>query len=340
MKSKHCLSLLVPLLFVVGCANKEPDTTTTTDTNNTSKTTEVKRLKIAVIPKGATHEFWKSVHAGANDAAKELGVDIIWKGPLKEDDRESQIKVVEDFVSSGTSGIVLAPLDDTALRAPVQNAIKNKIPVLIIDSGLKDVETVSFVATDNFKGGQMAGEHLAKLLGGKGNVIMLRYQEGSASTDAREKGFLDAIAKSPGIKVVSSNQFAGATTETAQKASENLLASHKKGDGTLDVDGLYTPNESSTFGMLRTLQDNKWAGKVKFVGFDASSKLIDALKAGEINGLVVQNPRKMGYLGVKTLVESIQGKKAEPRIDTGATLVTKENMTTPEVAKLLEAPKE
>jgi ribose transport system substrate-binding protein len=331
------LRILIPLAIVLlaGCGGNKTDKTAEGNAKGGGKT-----YKIAVIPKGATHEFWKSVHEGASKAGEELGVQIIWKGPLKEDDRESQIKVVEDFVAQGVDGIVLAPLDDKALHNPVMDAENSKIPVLIIDSDLKDTPVVSFVATDNYKGGQMAGEELARLLGEKGTVIMLRYAVGSASTEFREQGFLDAIKKHPNIKILSENQYAGPTTESAQKASENLLAPFKKPDGSLGVDGLYCPNESSTFGMLRTLQDYRWAGKVKFVGFDASAKLLDGLKAGQINGLILQNPRNMGYLGVKTLVASLKGEKVEKRIDTGATLVTKDNMDKPDIAKLLEPPKE
>lgn len=297
-------------------------------------------LRMAVIPKGTTHEFWKSIHAGAKSAADELGIEIIWKGPQQENDREGQIKVVEDFTAQQVDGIVLAPLDDTALRAPVRQAQSQGIPVLIIDSDLKDVEVVSFVATDNEKGGEIAGEHLAKLLGGAGRVVMLRYQEGSASTAFREQGFMNAMKRFPGIEVVSSNQYAGPTTETAQKASENLLAPLKDGAGALTIDGIYCPNESSTFGMLRTLQDNGWAGKVKFVGFDASTKLVEALRAREINGLVLQHPFNMGYLGVKTIVAHIRKEPVDKRIDTGAVLVTPENMDAPETRKLLAPPSE
>jgi ribose transport system substrate-binding protein len=303
--------------------------------NQGTKKPEPKKSVIAVIPKGTTHEFWKSVHAGANRAGQEFGVEIIWKGPLKEDDREAQIKVVEDFITRGVSGIVLAPLDDTALRAPVANAVKSGIPVVIIDSGLKSDDFISFVATDNYKGGTLAGEHLAKLLGGKGKVILLRYQEGSASTTEREQGFLDAIAKFPEIEVKSSNQFGGATVETAFQASENLLASFKNRDGSLTIQGIFCPNLSTAFGMLRALQEGGFAGKVKFVGFDSTEKFLEALKNGEMDALILQNPMLMGYLGVKTMVEHLQGKPVEKRIDTGVYLVTKENMDTPEIKELL-----
>ncbi|MCB8933516.1 MAG: substrate-binding domain-containing protein [Chthonomonadaceae bacterium] len=317
-------------LALSGCGSKGDSAATT---GNGAKTTT-----IAVIPKGSTHEFWKAVRAGAEEAGKELGVNVIFKGPIKEDDRESQIKVVEDFVAQGVQGIVLAPLDDQALRTPVMNAQKQDIPVVIIDSDLKDVETVSFVATDNRKGGEMAGAEMARLLGGKGRIVVLRYQEGSASTNNREEGFLDGIKAAPGIEVVSSNQFAGPTTETAQQAAENLLAAYKNADGSLSIDGIFTPNESSTFGMLRVLQDSGWAGKVKFIGFDSSAKLVEGLKEGQLNALVLQDPHRMGYLGVKVMLEYLNGAKPEKRIDTGAVLVTPENMTEDKIAKLLAPP--
>ena len=297
--------LLIVVLLAVGACDKKD------------------RLTIAVIPKGTTHEFWKSVHAGAIKAARELDVEIIWKGPLQENDRQGQINEVETFINRGVSGICLAPLDDTALRKPVAAAVAKKIPV------------VSFVATDNYKGGVLAGEHLAKVLGGKGKIAMLRYMEGSASTAEREQGFLDAIAKSKDIEVASSNQYAGATTDTAQKASENLLASLKTADGGLKVEGLFCPNESSTFGMLRALQSAKLAGKVKFDGFDSSEKLADALKSGELRGTVLQNPVKMGYLTVKSMVDHLRGGKVERRIDTGAAIASPENMEQPEIHALL-----
>ncbi len=293
-------------------------------------------LTIAVIPKGTTHEFWKSIHAGALKAAEELGVEVLWKGPLKEDNRDDQIKIVEDMTSRGVAGIVLAPLDDTALRAPVQEATRKQIPVVIIDSALKSEDPVSFVATDNKHGGELAGRHMAKLLSNKGKVVMLRYAEGSASTTEREQGFVEAIKAAPGIELVSSNQYGGATTESAYKASENLLAPLKTPDGKLTIDGIFCPNESTTFGMLRALQDARLAGKVKFIGFDSSEKLVAALKAGELDGLVLQDPMNMGYLGVKTMVEHLRGKTVEKRVPTGETLVTAATMNEAKNQALLQ----
>jgi ribose transport system substrate-binding protein len=289
---------------------------------------------IAVVPKGTTHEFWKSVHAGAEKAAQELGVNVIWKGPLREDDREDQIKVVENFISMRVKGIVVAPLDDAALVPVVTDAVRGGIPVVAIDSGIKTDEIVSFVATDNYRGGKLAGDYLAQRLAGKGKVMMLRYAEGSASTAEREKGFLDAVAAHKSIEVVSSNQYGGVTTESAFKVSENLLTAHKGTDG-LSVQGIFCPNESTTFGMLRALEDNGFAGKVLFLGFDSSPKLVDAMAKGHLHATVVQDPIKMGYLGVKVMVDRLHGRPVEKRIDTGATLITRDTMSSPAAQALL-----
>jgi len=298
-----------------------------------------KKMTIAVIPKGTTHEFWKSIHAGANKAANELSsqgtdVEVIWKGPLREDDREQQIQVVEGFAAQGVNGMVLAPLDDHALVRPVSDAKRAGVPTVIIDSGLQSSDFVSFVATDNRKGGSLAADRMGQLLNGKGKVLVLRYAEGSASTTEREGGFIDEIKqKFPGIELISTDQYAGATRDTAKRASENLL--NRFGDV---VQGIFTPNESSTAGMLLALQDIGKAGKVSFVGFDASQTFIDAINANQLHGIVVQNPFNMGYLGVKTMVDSLQGKPVQPKIDTGVMLVTKDNLSAPEVQTLLHPP--
>ncbi len=290
-------------------------------------------LRIAMVPKGTTHEFWKSVHAGAVKASRELGVEVVWKGPLREDDLSDQIDIVQSFVAQGVAGIAVAPLSDKGLVGTVKAATDSRVPVVVFDSDLAGGNYVSFVATDNVAAGKVAGEALAKAVG-KGNVVLLRYQEGSASTANREKGFLDAIGAHPELKVASASQYGGATTETAEKASENLLASLGAASG--GVQGVFAPNESTTFGMLRALRQAGLAGKVHFVGFDASDKLVEAVRAGDVDGLVVQRPFEMGYLAIKSLVGSIRGQAVEKRIDTGSMLVTKANVDTPDVQALVK----
>ncbi len=296
-------------------------------------------LQIAVIPKGTTHEFWKSIHAGAVKAQRELAaqgikVNVIWKGPGKEDDREQQIQVVENFIGQRVNAIVLAPLDSKALVAPVETAVKGKIPVIIIDSGLQSKVQTSFVATDNLEGGRIAARNLGKLLGGKGNVIMLCFAVGSASTEERETGFLEVMKKDfPDIKLLSVDQHAGATRDSAKTASENLLTKFGA-----QVNGIFASNESAASGMLLALRDAKLTGKVTFVAFDSSETLNDGLQKGEVQGFVVQSPMNMGYLGVKNAVAAIRGEKVEPRIDTGVGFVTKANFDAPEMAEIVHPP--
>lgn len=288
--------------------------------------------KIAVIPKGTTHVFWKSVAAGAQAAGQELGVDVIWKGPLKENDRAQQIQIVEQFITEGVTGIVLAPLDDTALVRPVAGAMAKNIPVVIIDSGLKGEpgkDFVSFVATNNRQGGGIGGTELARLLGGKGPVVLLRYQVGSASTDEREAGCLAVLQQHPEITVTVDNRYGGATAGEAKTAAMNML------DKIRAAQGIFCPNESTTFGMLLALRQAGLAGKVKFVGFDTSPPLIEALRQGEIDALVAQDPTRMGHAGVTTLVAHLKGDTVPATIDTGVRLITRDNLDTPEVQQLL-----
>ncbi len=296
--------------------------------------------QIAVIPKGTTHEYWKSIHAGAEKARAELAtqginINLIWKGPLKEDDREQQVQVVENFIGRQVSGILLAPLDRKALVAPVEEAVNGKIPVVIMDSSLESKVTSSYVATDNREGGRIAARNLGKFLNGQGNVIMLRYAVGSASTEDREAGFLEVMKKDfPNIKLLSVDQYAGPTRDTARRVAENIL--NRFG---AQANGVFASNESAASGMLLALRDAGLAGgKVKFVAFDAGESLNAGLKAGDISGIVVQNPLAMGYLGVKTLVSVLRGEKVPATIDTGVGFVTKDNMNEPAMAELLNPP--
>ncbi len=315
--------LLLMLLAMLSCGGN----------NDTSKNNEnqAQEIQIAVIPKGTTHAFWKSVQAGAEKAGQELGVKILWQGPQKEDDRQMQIQVVQNFISRGVSAIVLAPLDSRSLVPPVQTAMKKNIPVVIFDSGLASEDYSSFVATDNKMGGKLCAQRMAEVMQGKGKIIVLRYSEGSASTLDREAGFLEGIKEfAPNIEILSDNQYAGATREEAFQTSQNLLNRFK------EVEGIFASNESATFGMLRALETSGKAGKVKFVGFDVTQELLNALSKGKIHGLSVQNPFNMGYEGVKAAVAVIKKQNVEKRIDTGVTMVTPENLSSAEVQALVK----
>lgn len=315
-------------LFVTfGCDNS----TSTSSTTQSTRTEQVKHT-VAVIPKGTTHLHWRSVEIGARKAGDEFGVNVIWKGPLTENDAAQQIGLVEQFTQEGVAGIAVAPLDANQLRRPVQQAAAKKIPVVIFDSAINGEvgkDYVSYVATDNKKGGVLGGEELARLTGGKGKVVLIRYNVGSASTDEREAGFLEVMAKHPGINIIEKNRYSGATVGEAQRNAENML------DKLREADAIFCPNESSTQGMLNVLKANGLAGKKVFVGFDASPSLVSAMKAGEINALVAQNPLQMGYDTVRVMALALRGEKVPASVDTGCALVTKENLETPEVKKVL-----
>ncbi|MBM4004516.1 MAG: substrate-binding domain-containing protein [Planctomycetes bacterium] len=319
------------LLLSIGCADSAPHNGASSSSSNGS--TARRKLVVAMVPKATTHEFWKSVRAGAVRGSKAADVELLWKGPLSENDREGQINVVQDFITRRVDGICLAPLDSRALVSVVQEAKGEKIPTLVFDSGLDDTsEIVSTVATDNFHGGEIAAREMGRLLEGKGNVLVLRYTPGSESTNQREDGFLHVLrGEFPEIAIVSEDEYAGATAESALDKSQQLLV--KYGD---KVQGIFTPCEHVTLGMLRALQERELAGKIKFLGFDSSPRLVDALRAGTVHGLVLQDPVRMAELAVITLAAHLRGEKVESRIATGESLVTRENMDSQAMQRLLK----
>jgi len=317
------VGLALGVISLVGCSKGD-------STASSSGAAPV--LTIAVIPKGSTHAYWKTVRAGAEQAGKDLSVTIDWQGPVKENDRSDQIAMVQQFVTQGVNGMVLAPLDYDGLAAPVAEATAKGIPVVIIDSAVKGTagkDFVSFVATNNHDAGFAGGEQLAKLLNNKGKVVLLRYSPGSASTDQREQGFLDAIATHSDMQVISKDQYGGATQGDAKNVSLNML------DKLQQADGIFCPNESSTMGMLGALEQAQLAGKVKFVGFDATPPLVAALRSKEIDVLISQDPRKMGYEGVRVCVAALRKQDVPTNIDTGSAVVTLENVDSPDIKKIL-----
>lgn len=286
--------------------------------------------QIAVIPKGITHIFWESIRKGAEKAGEEAGVKIFWNGPEREGNREMQIQIIEDFITQKVSGFVLAPIDNKALVPSVEKIYAKNIPCVIIDSGIDTDKYVSFIATDNYKGGVIAARRMGKILRGRGKIVVVKYAPGSASTMKREDGFIDTIKKGfPEIEIVDS-KYGMDTVETALQAAEDLLTKNA------ELDGLFACNESTSVGALRALQSQGRAGKMKMIGFDAGGLLIEGVKTGVVDSLVVQNPYKMGYEGVQTLIAALDGKEVERRVDTGVTLVTKDNLETPEIQALVE----
>jgi ribose transport system substrate-binding protein len=314
--------------------------------------------RIAVIPKGLTHEFWQSIHRGADRAAADLGkqgvaVEVLWDGPAKENDSSEQIKLIETKAGMGINGLVLAPQDSMQMLKPVQQVVAKNIPVVIIDSGLdkealaKNPELiVKYVATNNYHGGQLAAERLLKVLNAAGvkdqKIVLFRYAPGSESTEQRENGFKDFIDKAiadhkpsdPTITWVSENQYAGATVSDAEKTAGPLLGGLRDQEGV----GIFAVNESAATGMLNSMKTLGLAKKFKYVGFDSSVQLLGAVRDGEIDGLVVQDPYKMGYIALWTLVQSLEGNDVSEggkTFSTGEYVVTRDNIDDPETKELI-----
>ena len=288
-------------------------------------------MRIVVIPKGTTHVYWQAMRAGAEAAGNEFGCDIRWIGPEREGDRERQIQIVEDCLAEKVDGVVLAPLDNAGLVPVVEKLDAAKIPCAIVDSNVNTQKRVTFAATDNYQGGVLAARRMGKILDGKGNVLVLKYAVGSASTTARENGFMETIQKEfPGIRIVDA-KFGQDTVETALNAAEDILTRNQ------NVQGFFACNESTTVGALQALISQK-RREIKFVGFDSSPPLLDGLKAGKIDSLVVQNPYKMGYEGVKAVVMASKGQPVERKMDTGVALVTLDSLADPKIKEMLRLP--
>jgi ribose transport system substrate-binding protein len=317
--------------------------------------------RIAVIPKGLTHEFWKSIQRGADRAAADLKaqgveVEIRWDGPSKEDDAADQIKLVQTMIGLGVNGIVLAPQSSKQMVSPVRDAVDRGIPVVIIDSGL-DKEALKekpdliakYVATDNYNGGKLAAIRLLKVLEEQGNkaprLLLFCYAPDSESTEQREQGFLDHIravrdaqknAGQPTLTLLSEDvkQYAGATVNDAKKNAGPIINKYRE----QGIDGIFAVNESATHGLLLALEaagltkDDPEAGRkrVRLVGFDSSQPLLDGVRSGVIDGLVIQDPYRMGYLGVWMVVQHLRGYDVSPDgnkdLSTGEYVLTKENI--------------
>ncbi len=333
MKSHLSFFALAMLILASGCSSSSTPSPSNNSTSSGGNSSGDHSLRIAVIPKGTSHEFWKSVHFGADSAAKEIGnVEIIWQGPVVESDTGSQIEVVKNMITKEVDGIVLAPNQKGGLVSAVEEAIGEGVPVVIFDSGLDKGPAISgYVATDNFKGGQIAADQMAKAIGEKGNVIVLRYLAGSESTEQREEGFLDGIKKYPDIKVVESEQYAGDNATSTKEKVDQLLQIHGK-----DLSGIFAvcePNANGTLESLRNAGANK---RIKLIAFDSSDALIEALGDGSCSGIVLQDPIAMGYIGVKTLVAAIRGEPTEEFTSTGEYVATPENMNDEEIKKRLK----
>ena len=281
--------------------------------------------RIEFIPKGRAHEFWQSVHAGAIKAMRENpGYSVIWNGPASETDFESQVQIADSAINQHVDGICLAPIDRKILVTLVERAGAAGIPVIIFDSPVDTQTFTAQVATDNAQGGRLGARRIGEILHGKGKVAEVAVQPGSASTMAREKGFEDTLAAEfPDVRIVD-KQYGMADFAESLRVSENMVTA------TPDLDAMFAANESSTVGAMRALKNRP---NVKLVGFDASDQLIEGLKSGTIDSLVVQDPFLMGYNSFIAAMTKLKGGMPERIQNIAPTLVTRENMSSPEIQK-------
>jgi len=308
-----------------------PSTTPGTNGAATDDVKGTRKLRIAVIPKGTQNSYWVALKQGADAAAvADPNIEIIYQGPEPEDNPTAQVDVFKTQVNNKVDGIVLAVIDKDSMVNPVKDAMAKGIKVVTVDSGLakeKD-SSVCYISTDNVKGGADAADTLAKAIGEKGEVGMLYFQKGSGSSDEREKGFEDEIKKYPNVHLVQSREAREATK--AADETINMLTAHK------DIVGIFAANEPNGVGVANVLKQRKLVGKIKVVAFDTSDQEVQALKDGTILALIVQNPYQMGLQGVQAAVKSIKKQDVGAKsVDSGLTVVTKENLNTPDVQKLL-----
>jgi ribose transport system substrate-binding protein len=296
--------------------------------------------KIAVIAKSTVNAYWKAVEAGAKQAAADNGVTIVWNGPDSETNHSQQANMVDNMVNSGVAGVVIAPTNVDALVRPVETAVAKGVPVILIDSTLNSTKPVSVIATDNYAAGKQAADALAKAIGDKkpfgGKVLMLRYLEGSGSTEAREKGFIDR-AKELGLNLAEAAYTKGGGSTTDANETADALLRRFTRNNVLEVDGIFASNQPTAIGMLRKLETIKAQGVKfdgQFIGFDAHEQLLAAIRGGKMAGLVTQDPKQMGYLGVKTMVAHLNGEKVEPTVSTATATVTKENIDDPKIKEI------
>lgn len=292
-----------------------------------------KKFKIGVLPKDKTGAFWQEMKNGAEAAGKRYNAQIVWNTPSTQPENATdQAAAMEKMEKKKFDAILLAPADPKLMVRPVKNALAKGLKVIIIDSGLAGFDGyTSFIATDNYKAGKICAEYMAELLRKKGQIIVLPHDRLSESTNNREKGFIDTMEEvAPKIKILSAANYAGTTKSKAYTEAANLLSRYSY------ADGAFCASENTTTGMLRALARLDKAGKIKFIGFDANTELLNALKKGKINALAVQNPYRIGYQGVKIAVETLQGEFADSRIDTGIVLATKENLDSKKVKRLID----
>lgn len=284
---------------------------------------------IGVVPKATSHLFFVAVHAGAEQAARDHRVEMLWNGPNDETDHARQIQIVDAMVARGVDAIAISATDERALVAPIERAIAAGIPVTVFDSAVNLENYVSFVATDNHNAGCAAARTLAGLIGGKGKVGMVMQKPGGTSTGLRERGFDETMAREFPAVAIAARQFGMADSARSRAAAENILTAHP------DLGGIFASSEAASIGAIQAIRGRRLSGKVKLVTFDSSELHIEALRDGTIDVMLVQDPYRIGYEAVKSLAQKLSGRTPARRLELAARSVVKADLDRPETMALL-----
>lgn len=288
---------------------------------------------IPVIVKDTTSFYWQIVLAGARKAGQDLKVKVPELGAQSESDITGQISILENAVSQKPAAIVIAPTQFAGLGKPIDAAAK-QVKIIGIDSAADSKAFTSFLTTDNVKGGQVGADGLAAAIAAKygkpeGEVALITSLPGVGSLDQRAQGFKSELAaKYPGLKLVADKVADGQAT-TALNIMTDLITANP------NLRGVFASNLIMAQGAGQAIAENKAQDKIKVIGFDNDDKLVKFLSDGVIAGLVVQDPYRMGYDGVKTALAASKGESVPANVDTGVNLITKENMTSARSQELL-----
>jgi len=276
-------------------------------------------VTIALVTKAMDSEFWLTMAEGAKaGAAERPGVKLTIVAPDREINVDQQVSMLEDQVRRGVKALVVSPAGSAQVMSALELASSRGIPVVLVDTDAPFAKKVSYIGTDNRRGGQLAAKCLVDRLAGKGEVALISGVPGNESQDARAQGFIDAVAKVPGMKLVA-QQPANSERSLGLTVMENILTAHP------DVQGVFATNDQMALGAMEALDARRLRGKVAIVGFDATKEAVQATVDGKLAGSVAQNPRAMGQKGVEAALAALDGRPVEKRIDTGTELVTKEN---------------
>lgn len=289
---------------------------------------------IPVIVKDTTSFYWQIVLAGARKAGQDLHVKVPELGAQSESDINGQISILENAVAAKPAAIVIAPTQFAALGTPIDTAAKS-VKIIGIDSAANSKAFTSFLTTDNVQGGRAAADALAQGIasknGGKiaGKVALITSLPGVGSLDQRRTGFKEELAaKYPGLKLIADKVADGQAT-TALNIMTDLITANP------DLKGVFASNLIMAQGAGQAIDENKLQNKITLVGFDNDDKLVKFLGDGVIYALIVQDPYRMGYDGVKTALAASKGQKVPAFVDTGVNTITKANMNTPRSQQLL-----